>query len=62
MTALRELSLTEDVRLEAKEVVQNLKQLITQHSLAKIVLPYNLIKEIGEGRQLPCKWIPASDE
>ena len=59
MTALQELSLSGKVELQASETVQNLKQLILQHSLAKVVLPDKLVTSIAEGRQLPCKWLPA---
>lgn len=60
MTALQELKIEACQAMRAEEMVDNLRSLITEHSLARISLSAELLESLPAiGRQLPCKWIPA---
>ena len=60
LTALQELDIKSKKIVAAEDMVQNLRQLIVQHSLARVVVNPELGRRAAEeGKLLPCKWIPA---
>ena len=60
MTALRDLTLAECAADEEKAMVQNLKSLILEHSLAKVAVSAELrATKSAAALQLPCHWISA---
>ena len=61
MTALQELDIAAEEDLDVEDLVQNLRQLIIQHSLARVTVFYRLVDKIpNEAKLMPCTWVSES--